>query len=60
MYNTHGLDISYLEACNFLIATVSIPANSLVHSLLLLWAPANSLTHCLLLLWAPVNSLVHS
>ncbi|KAG5060846.1 hypothetical protein JHK87_001875 [Glycine soja] len=30
---------SYLEGCNFLIAAVSTPANSLAHSLLLLWGP---------------------
>ncbi|KAL9990528.1 putative photosystem II [Helianthus debilis subsp. tardiflorus] len=32
----HG---SYLEGCNFLTAAVSTPANSLAHSLLLLWGP---------------------
>ncbi|PPR94016.1 hypothetical protein GOBAR_AA26651 [Gossypium barbadense] len=36
---THGLASSYLEGCNFLTAAVSTPANSLVHSLLLLWGP---------------------
>jgi photosystem II P680 reaction center D2 protein len=36
---THGLASSYLEGCNFLTATVSSPANSLAHSLLLLWGP---------------------
>ncbi|XBH73770.1 hypothetical protein VPH35_100829 [Triticum aestivum] len=36
---THGLASSYLEGCNFLTATVSTPANSLAHSLLLLWGP---------------------
>ncbi len=35
----HGLASSYLEGCNFLIAVVSTPANSLTHSLLLLWGP---------------------
>jgi photosystem II P680 reaction center D2 protein len=30
---------SYLEGCNFLTAAVSTPANSLAHSLLLLWGP---------------------
>ncbi|GER54690.1 photosystem II CP43 chlorophyll apoprotein, partial [Striga asiatica] len=30
---------SYLEGCNFLTAAVSTPANSLSHSLLLLWGP---------------------
>ena len=30
---------SYLEGCNFLTAAVSTPANSLGHSLLLLWGP---------------------
>ncbi|XP_057520838.1 photosystem II D2 protein-like [Amaranthus tricolor] len=34
---THGLASSYLEGCNFLTAAVSTPANSLAHSLLLLW-----------------------
>jgi photosystem II P680 reaction center D2 protein len=34
---THGLASSYLEGCNFLTAAVSTPANSLGHSLLLLW-----------------------
>merc|ERR1719261_1281188 len=36
---THGLAISYLEGCNFLTAAVSTPANSMGHSLLLLWGP---------------------
>nr|AGG19308.1 photosystem II D2 reaction center protein [Symbiodinium sp. Mf1.05b] len=36
---THGLATSYLEACNFLTAAVSTPANSMAHSLLLLWGP---------------------
>ncbi|KAL5067396.1 hypothetical protein RYX36_018283 [Vicia faba] len=36
---THGLASSYLEGCNFLTATVSTHANSLAHSLLLLWGP---------------------
>ncbi|KAL7586868.1 hypothetical protein Lser_V15G35705 [Lactuca serriola] len=36
---THGLASSYLEGCNFLNAAVSTPANSLAHSLLLLWDP---------------------
>ncbi|MED6114511.1 hypothetical protein PIB30_080926 [Stylosanthes scabra] len=36
---THGLASSYLEGCNFLTAAVSTPANSLAHSLLLLWGP---------------------
>jgi hypothetical protein len=34
---THGLASSYLEGCNFLTVVVSTPANSLAHSLLLLW-----------------------
>ena len=38
---THGLVTSYLEACNFLTAAVSTPANSMAHSLLLLWGPVN-------------------
>ena len=36
---THGLVTSYIEACNFLTAAVSTPANSMAHSLLLLWGP---------------------
>ncbi|MGG6270088.1 photosystem II D2 protein (photosystem q(a) protein) [Leptolyngbya sp. AN03gr2] len=36
---THGLASSYLEGCNFLTAAVSTPADSLGHSLLLLWGP---------------------
>jgi len=36
---THGLASSFLEGCNFLTAAVSTPANSLSHSLLLLWGP---------------------
>ena len=36
---THGLTSSYLEGCNFLTAAVSTPANSLAHSLLILWGP---------------------
>ena len=36
---THGLASSYLEGCNFLTAAVSTPANSMGHSLLLLWGP---------------------
>ena len=34
---THSLATSYLEGCNFLTASVSTPANSMGHSLLLLW-----------------------
>jgi photosystem II P680 reaction center D2 protein len=36
---THGLASSYLEGANFLTVAVSTPANSLGHSLLLLWGP---------------------
>jgi photosystem II P680 reaction center D2 protein len=36
---THGLATSYLEGCNFLTAAVSTPANSIGHSLVLLWGP---------------------
>ena len=36
---THGLVSSYLEGCNFLTAAVSTPAESMGHSLLLLWGP---------------------
>ena len=36
---THGLASSYLEGCNFLTSAVSTPANSMGHSLLLLWGP---------------------
>jgi len=36
---THGLASSYLEGCNFFTAAVSTPANSMGHSLLLLWGP---------------------
>lgn len=36
---SHGLASSYLEGCNFLTSSVSTPANSLGHSLLLLWGP---------------------
>ncbi|XP_022841907.1 uncharacterized protein LOC111365592 [Olea europaea var. sylvestris] len=36
---THGLASPFLEGYNFLMATVSTLANSLVHSLLLLWDP---------------------
>jgi len=36
---THGLASSYMEGCNFLTAAVSTPANSMGHSLLLLWGP---------------------
>ncbi|CAK8561197.1 unnamed protein product [Lathyrus sativus] len=36
---TRGLASSYLEGCNFLTAAVSTPANSLTHSLLILWGP---------------------
>ena len=36
---THGLASSFLEGCNFLTASVSSPANSMGHSLLLLWGP---------------------
>ena len=39
---THGLASSYLEGCNFLTAAVSTPANSMGHSLLLLWGPEAS------------------
>ena len=36
---THGLATSYLEGCNFLTVAVSTPANSMGHSLILLWGP---------------------
>ncbi|MEO0768506.1 MAG: photosystem II D2 protein (photosystem q(a) protein) [Cyanobacteria bacterium J06649_4] len=36
---THGLVSSYLEGCNFLTVAVSTPAESMGHSLLLLWGP---------------------
>ncbi|MEL7143861.1 MAG: photosystem II D2 protein (photosystem q(a) protein), partial [Cyanobacteria bacterium J06573_11] len=36
---THGLASSYLEGCNFLTVAVSTPADSMGHSLLLLWGP---------------------
>jgi photosystem II P680 reaction center D2 protein len=36
---THGLASSFLEGCNFLTVAVSSPANSMGHSLLLLWGP---------------------
>jgi photosystem II P680 reaction center D2 protein len=36
---THGLASSFLEGCNVLTAAVSTPANSMAHSLLLLWGP---------------------
>ncbi len=36
---THGLASSYLEGANFLTAAVSTPADSMGHSLLLLWGP---------------------
>ena len=36
---THGLVSSYLEGCNFLTTAVSTPAESMGHSLLLLWGP---------------------
>lgn len=34
---THGLASSYIEGCNFLTSAVSTPANSLGHSLILVW-----------------------
>jgi photosystem II P680 reaction center D2 protein len=36
---SHGLVSSYLEGCNVLTAAVSTPADSMGHSLLLLWGP---------------------
>ena len=36
---THGLASRFLEGCNFITAAVSTPANSVGHSLLLLWGP---------------------
>ena len=36
---THGLASSYLEGANFLTLAVSTPADSMGHSLLLLWGP---------------------
>ncbi|KAI9105085.1 hypothetical protein K1719_022801 [Acacia pycnantha] len=39
LWYTHGLASSYLKGCNFLTVAVSTPANSLAHSLLLLWGP---------------------
>ena len=36
---THGLASSYLEGANFLVRAVSTPADSMGHSLLLLWGP---------------------
>jgi photosystem II P680 reaction center D2 protein len=36
---THRIASSYLERCNFITASVSTPADSFGHSLLLLWRP---------------------
>jgi photosystem II P680 reaction center D2 protein len=36
---SHGVVSSYIEGCNFLTVAVSTPANSMGHSLLLLWGP---------------------
>ncbi|MEM9504246.1 MAG: photosystem II D2 protein (photosystem q(a) protein), partial [Cyanobacteria bacterium P01_E01_bin.43] len=36
---SHGLVSSYIEGCNFLTVAVSTPAESMGHSLLLLWGP---------------------
>ncbi|MGF1677367.1 MAG: photosystem II D2 protein (photosystem q(a) protein) [Rivularia sp. (in: cyanobacteria)] len=36
---THGVVSSYIEGCNFLTVAVSTPADSMGHSLLLLWGP---------------------
>jgi photosystem II P680 reaction center D2 protein len=52
---THGLATSYLEGCNFLTAAVSTPANSMGHSLLLLWGPeaqGDFTRWCQLVAWA--------
>ena len=56
---THGLASSFLEGCNVLTAAVSTPANSMAHSLLLLWGPEaqGDFTRCLQLdgLWPFVS-----
>ena len=39
---SRGLQSSYLEGANFLTAAVSTPADSMGHSLLLLWGPEGS------------------
>ena len=36
---THGIASSFLEGCNFLTAALSTPADSMGHSLMLLWGP---------------------
>jgi photosystem II P680 reaction center D2 protein len=38
-FYTHGLASSFLEGCNVLTSAVSTPADSMGHSLLLLWGP---------------------
>jgi len=39
---THSISSSYIEGCNFITSAVSTPANSVGHSLLLLWGPEAS------------------
>ena len=62
---THGLASSYLEGANFLTAAVSTPADSMGHSLLLLWGPefreissAGSSLGDSGLLWRPTEPLL--
>ena len=38
-FYTHGIASSYLEGCNVLTAALSTPADSMGHSLMLLWGP---------------------
>lgn len=57
---THGLASSYLEGCNFLTAAVSTPANSLAHSLLLLWGPeAQGAIHCIIFIKKKNKKFAH-
>ena len=53
---THGLASSYLEGCNFLTVAVSTPADSMGHSLLLLWGPRSTRRlRSLVSNWRPVG-----
>jgi photosystem II P680 reaction center D2 protein len=51
----HGLATSYLEGCNFLTAAVSTPANSMGHSLLLLWVLKHKVIFTLVPNWWPLG-----
>ena len=57
---THGLASSYLEGANFLTAACSTSADSMGHSLLLLWGPESQKFRPLVPTWGTLELLCRS